>query len=122
MIKGFLHTGFEVDNLDDAIVLYEKLGFVLEKQFDKLEPHAKAAHMISVSGGKIELWQFLDKDHPQVQYISSHIAVESDDLEVDIRALVDAGCKIVIPATKGKTLTYVFVQDPSGNNIEIGQR
>lgn len=122
MIQGFLHAGFEVDDMESAIEFYQKMGFVLDKQFDKPEPKAKAAKMTSSTKTSIELWQFFDKDHPQVEFIRRHIAVESDDLDKDVDMLLDAGGKLVIPKTKGVTLTYAFVKDSSGNFIEVAQR
>lgn len=122
MIKGFLHTAFEVKDIEQAIGFYQQLGFKVKKQFDKPEPEAKAAHIVNDNGDTLELWQFIDKDHPQVEYIRRHVAFESDNLEEDIEALKDKGCELVIPITKGVTLTYAFVRDPDGNYIEIGQR
>jgi catechol 2,3-dioxygenase-like lactoylglutathione lyase family enzyme len=122
MITRFLHTGFEVEDIDQAISFYETLGFSVTKQFDKAEPRAKAAHITSTDNTVIELWQFIDKNHPQVEFICRHIAFESDDLEKDIQKLALEGCKQVIPITKGVTMTYAFLRDPSGNYIEIGQR
>jgi len=54
--------------------------------------------------------------------MSNAITVGSDDQKSDIQELVDNGCELAIPITKGVTLTYAFVKDPSGNYIEIGQR
>jgi len=122
MITKFLHTGFRVTNLDEAIKLYEKLGFTLKRRFDKPKPKAKAAHMSSKNGYDIELWQFLDSDHPQVEYIQQHLAVASDNLEADINDLIKKGCELVIPITKGVVLTYAFVRDPSGNYLEIAKQ
>ncbi len=122
MIGKFLHTGFEVNDLEEAIKFYKNLGFNLEKQFDKSEPKAKAAHVMNEDGTTFELWQFIDKDHPQVQYIRQHIAFETDDLDGDIKKLIESGCKVVIPKTKSMTLTYIFVLDSSGKCIELGQR
>ncbi len=122
MIKGFLHTAFEVDDIESAITFYGNLGFKVTKQFDKPEPEAKAAHIVNDNGDTFELWQFTDKAHPQVEFIRRHVAFESDSLEEDIKRLTEQGCELVIPITKGVTLTYAFVRDPSGNYIEIGQR
>jgi catechol 2,3-dioxygenase-like lactoylglutathione lyase family enzyme len=122
MITKFLHTGIEVEDLGKAIKLYEKFGFSVVKQFEKTEPRAKAAHISSSNGAVIELWQFLEKSHPQVEYIRRHIAVESSDLDADIEKLIEDGCKLVIPVTQGVTLKYAFVEDPDGNYIEVGQR
>lgn len=122
MITTFLHSGFEVEDLDEAIKLYVKLGFKLTSQFEKPEPKARAAQLTSKNGTGVELWQFIDVNHPQVEYIRQHIAVGSDNLEEDINKLVEQGCEVVIPITKGVILTYSFLRDPSGNYIEVAQQ
>ncbi|HUA13153.1 MAG TPA: VOC family protein [Candidatus Sulfotelmatobacter sp.] len=121
MITKYLHSGFEVKDLGEAIKLYEKLGFSVTTRFEKPEPEAHAAQMASESGAGIELWQFIDTKHPQVEFIRQHIAVASNNLESDIAELEKQGCVIVIPITKGVLLTYAFVRDPSGNYIEIAK-
>ena len=78
--------------------------------------------MVSPNGSMIELWQFLDKIHPQVEFIKRHIAVESDNIEVDLDVFAKQGCQIVIPVTKGVTMTYAFVKDIDGNYIEVTQK
>lgn len=122
MIRGFLHNAFEVKDIEQAISFYQQLGFEVKKRFNKPEPKAKAAHIANDEGDTFELWQFIDKEHPQVEFIRRHIALESDELGEDVKRLVDQGCELVIPITKGVTLTYAFIRDPSGNYIEIGQR
>lgn len=119
MINKFLHYGFRVNNLDEAVKLYEHMGFTVKNKFDKPEPNAKAAQLSSESGVGIELWEFIDNNHPQVEFISSHIAFESDDFESDIKGLVQKGCELVIPITQGVTRIYAFLCDPSGNYIEV---
>jgi catechol 2,3-dioxygenase-like lactoylglutathione lyase family enzyme len=122
MIVKYLHTAFEVDDLDEAIVLYQSLGYSLKKRLEKPEPHAFFAHIVDPMGNTFEIWQFIDTAHPQVEFIRRHIAFESDDLVVDLSMLTAKGFTEVIPITKGVSMTYAFVRDPSGNYIEIGQR
>ena len=122
MITGMSHVGLEVQNLDQAVKFYESMGFQLVRRFEKTEPKANAAHMTSPNGTMVELWQFLDKTHPQVEFIKRHIAVDSDNLEADLNAFVEQGCQIVIPITKGVTLTYAFIRDADGNYIEVTQK
>lgn len=121
MITKFLHTGIEVKELDEAIESYLRLGFTLSNRFDKPEPKAHVASMKSESGTGVELWQFLDHDHPQVEFIRRHIAVSSTDLPEDLDELTKNGFEVVIPITKGVILTYAFVRDKDGNFIEIAQ-
>ncbi|HSW37801.1 MAG TPA: VOC family protein [Candidatus Saccharimonadales bacterium] len=120
MLKKVLHTGVQVADLNKAIQLYEGLGFSVVKEFDKPEPKAKVA-WVRNREMVIELWQFLDKKHAEVQYISSHLALSSDNLEKDVKALVSQGYKLVIPITQGVILRYAFVQDPAGANYEIAE-
>ncbi len=121
MIKKFWHVGVSVKDLDKSIAQYRKLGFKVVDRFEKPEPHALAAELEHSNGSGVELWQWLDEKHPQVEFIKSHIAFASDDIDNDVQTLVDQGCEIVIPKTKGIIVTYTFVRDPSGNYIEIAE-
>ncbi len=119
MIKKFWHVGLSVKNLDEAIAYYKNLGFEIVDKFEKSEPHALAAEMKHANGSGIEIWQWLDHSHPQVEFIKNHIAFVSDDQDADVQKLVDQGWEIVIPKTTGVKVTYVFLRDPSGNYVEI---
>ena len=113
MLKNVLHTGVEVADLAKSVELYKSLGFEVANEFVKPEPKAKVA-TVKKDDTAFELWQFEDKDHPQIAFIRSHVAIYSDDLEKDVQQLVDIGYKVVIPITEGVILRYAFVQDPSG--------
>jgi len=121
MIKKFWHVGLTVKDLDQAIAQYQKLGFEVVDKFEKDEPRAHVAQLKHANGSGVELWQWLDEKHPNVEFIRSHIAFTSDDINKDVAQLVDQGCEIVIPKTEGMTVTYVFVRDPSGSYIEIAE-
>lgn len=118
MLKKVLHTGVEVADLTKAIELYKSLGFEVTKEFDKPEPKAKVA-IVARGEASFELWQFEDKEHPQVAFIRNHVAIYSDDLENDVQRLVDSGHNLVIPVTEGVVLRYAFVQDAAGACYEI---
>lgn len=113
MLKNVLHTGIEVANLAQSIELYKSLGFEVDTEFEKPEPKAKVA-TVKKDDTAFELWQFEDKEHPQVAFIRSHVAIYSDELENDVQQFVDSGYKLVIPITEGVLLRYAFVQDPAG--------
>jgi catechol 2,3-dioxygenase-like lactoylglutathione lyase family enzyme len=122
MIKKFWHAGVTVPDLNQAIEEYELLGFKLIERFDNTTPKAVAAHMEHADGSGVELWQWEDKDHPQVEFIKSHLAFESDSSEKDVARLIEQGCEVVIPRTEAETVTFTFVRDPSGNYIEIAEK
>jgi predicted enzyme related to lactoylglutathione lyase len=121
MIKKFWHAGVTVKDLEKAIAQYELLGFKLTKRFEKPEPHANAAIVEHQNGSALELWEWIDINHPQIQFIKSHLSFISDDLDEDIDKLVKQGCEVVIPKTEGVLVLYSYVRDPSGNYIEIAQ-
>jgi hypothetical protein len=103
----FWHVGLTVDNLEESIPQYEQLGLEVKDKFEKDTPHALAALMIGPNGAGVELWQWLDSSHPQVEYIKNHVAFLSDDPRKDVQVLVDSGCKVVIPETIGK-IVYIL--------------
>ncbi len=121
MATKFWHVGLTVKNLDKAIALYESLGLKVIDKFEKVEPHANAALMAGPNGAGVELWQWLDELHPQVELIRNHIAFLSDNPDEDVAKLKKQGCKIVIPKTVGILVTYTFLQSPDGKYIEIAQ-
>lgn len=113
MLKHILHTGIEVADLVKSVELYKSLGFEVANEFEKPEPKAKVT-TVKKGDTAFELWQFEDKNHPQVAYIRNHIAIYSNDLEQDVQQFVGGGFKLVIPITEGVILRYAFVQDPAG--------
>jgi catechol 2,3-dioxygenase-like lactoylglutathione lyase family enzyme len=84
MIKKFWHVGLSVANLEDGIAEYQKLGFEVSQKFETPEPKAHAAHMLHPNGSGIELWEWLEKDHPQIEFIKRHMAFESDDMALNL--------------------------------------
>jgi predicted enzyme related to lactoylglutathione lyase len=119
MATKFWHIGLTVEDLDSSIAQYEALGLNLENRFDKDTPQAMAAILLGPNGAGVELWQWLEPDHPQVEHIRQHIAFKSDNHEDDVAQLEAQGCQVVIPKTVGKLVTYTFLVDQNGQNIEI---
>lgn len=123
MIKRFWHVGFGVENLERAIKDYEALGFEVVQRFEKSQPKSIAAHMNHSNGASIELFQFFDKTHPQVEYIKQHMAFESDNLDEDLANLESKGWEIVIPKTSGTSVKFfAFLRDPNEQNIELAEK
>lgn len=117
----FWHVGLTVENLDAAIAQYKLLGLKVKDKFEKDTPHALAALMLGPNGTGVELWQWLDKNHSQVECIKNHLAFISDNPKEDIRILEKQGCEVVIPETTGMLVTYTFLRDPNGAYIEIAE-
>ena len=75
--------------------------------------------MIARGDTTLELFEFHNPEHPQVEYIKSHIAIYSDDIENDVNTLIQQGYKLTIPITEGMVLKFAYVQDATGTNYEI---
>jgi methylmalonyl-CoA/ethylmalonyl-CoA epimerase len=118
MLKRILHTGLAVPNLEDAIKMYQILGFKVVNRFSKPDLKAEVA-LLSKGETTFELFQFNDPSNPQVQFIRNHIAIYSDSIEEDVTNLLEQGYKLTIPITEGVIFRYAYVQDASGTNYEI---
>lgn len=120
MIKKLHHEGFEVENLDKAIQLYESLGFTVRAKFEYPEANFQACMMISVNGGSVELFEFHDKQHAMYQKVRRHTAFESDDIEADMQRLLQSGYELAIPLREGKLVKrYAYLKDQYGMYIEL---
>ena len=113
MISKVLHSGMRVENLEESIRLYEQLGFKIDVRFTKDIPKCKAA-ILRKGDQAFELFEFEDRAHEYVKYISNHVAFFSDDIEHDVADFVAKGYKLVIPINDGTLLRFAYVQDPSG--------
>jgi catechol 2,3-dioxygenase-like lactoylglutathione lyase family enzyme len=113
MIKRFWHTGFGVKDLEKAIVEYETLGFKVMQRFEKTEPRSIAVHMDHHNGSSIELFQFFDEKHPQVEFIKQHMAFVTDNIDEDIKKLESEGCEVV--------KHFAFLRDQNGQYIELAE-
>jgi methylmalonyl-CoA/ethylmalonyl-CoA epimerase len=118
MLKRILHTGVAVPDLENAIKMYQILGFKVANRFSKPDLKAEVA-LLSKGETTFELFQFNDLSNPQVQFIRNHIAIYSDSIEEDVTNLLEQGYKLTIPITEGVIFRYAYVQDASGTNYEI---
>lgn len=115
------YAGIAVTNLEEAIALWEGLGFKLKQQFEKQAPKARAASLKDENGGGIELWQFDDNDEGLAKIVGRHIAFICEDARHDAEKLKAKGFREVIPFTEGVTLDYLFLEDDNGTYYELAQ-
>ncbi len=104
-----------------AITKYRLLGLKEVEKFECPKPKALVALMEDEQGVGIELWQFTDKNHPQVKLIDGHTAFESTDIKKDIEELSNDGFTVAITLSEDDVLRFAFLKDPYGNVIEIAQ-
>lgn len=137
MILGVHHPGIVVPDMELALAFYcGVLGFevALEAEVPSgVEPLAEAMGL-SDSGFKvrkivkgnscIELFEFKvvergDVIRPANQIGIAHIALASDDIEVDFARLTDAGVKFNCDLTGDIRDRFAYGRDPFGNILEL---
>lgn len=114
------HAGIAVKDLDEAIALWEHLGFKVKQKFEKDEPAARAALLEDKGGQGVELWQFTGNS-PLNQYVGRHIAFKCDDATNVAEQLKKQGFTEVIPYTRGVMVNYIFLQDEFGTYFEFAE-
>jgi catechol 2,3-dioxygenase-like lactoylglutathione lyase family enzyme len=115
------HVGLAVKKLEEAKAFWSDRGFVVEKEFEKDEPKARAAVLHDGSNGRLELWEFDQADTEFAKIVGRHIAFICDDVKTEAEKLKKHGFKEVIPFTQGVTLDYLFVQDEFSTFYELAQ-
>lgn len=114
------HAGFAVSDLDEAISLWQSLGFAVKHKFEKAEPAAHAAMLVDQGGGGVELWQFTG-DSPLNEFVGRHVAFKCGDARQTAARMVEAGFTEVIPYTEGIMVNYIFLQDGFGTYFELAE-
>ena len=120
------HIGIQtVDSEKDAKWYMEKLGFTLKGKFKSSRGDF---YTWFVTNGPVtyELSQKADLD-PKLQGKVDHIALNSDDIEADYKAALDAGLTVItngiesIPSRWEHGCRYFKVASATGEAIEINQ-
>ncbi len=73
MIVGLHHQGIQVLDLEKATNEYQQMDFEVEKEFERADLFARAAHLRYPQGGRLELWEF-GEAHPDHEFIQNHTA------------------------------------------------
>jgi catechol 2,3-dioxygenase-like lactoylglutathione lyase family enzyme len=119
LIVRLHHFGMMVEDVEKQVKVFESLGFKVVMRFSYDAIGAKAA-MLNKDGAGVELWQMNDPENEMAKKIKKHSAFESDDLENDVKALLDSGYELAIPIRSGNVVKrYAYVSDDLGNYIEL---
>ncbi|MCI5569040.1 MAG: VOC family protein [Lachnospiraceae bacterium] len=144
MIKGLDHIGLCVGSLKKSVEFYcDILGFTLidHTGFEGSDDAAVVMHLKSLmvdaaivekEGCQLELLEFKDKesirpsDAPMNGIGKHHIAIATDNIEVDIKRLENTGVefygKVLIDRITDEGDKWVYFKDPDGNAVELIER
>ena len=102
MIKKVNHMAIAVNNLDEALELYNKLfGLKPEKVEIMTDQRVKAAILPVGEGSEIELIQPIDSDSGVAKFLEKrgegihHIAIEVDDIDQELKTLAEKGVDLI---------------------------
>ena len=102
MIKKVNHMAIAVNNLDEALELYDKLfGLKPEKVEIMTDQRVKAAILPVGEGSEIELIQPIDSDSGVAKFLEKrgegihHIAIEVDDIDQELKTLAEKGVDLI---------------------------
>ena len=95
MIKSINHIGIAVKNLDESIKLYQKIFQFSESELHRESVEDQKVNVASFKVGEVllELTAASSEESPIAKYIEKrgegihHIAVESDDVNSDLKRL-----------------------------------
>jgi methylmalonyl-CoA epimerase len=98
---GIHHLGVAVDNLDNALVTYERLfGAELERR-ETVEEQGVEAASLRIGSDRVELLAALGEDTPVGKFLSKrgpgmhHVAFEVDDVGTALDELAAEGAELI---------------------------
>ena len=102
MIKKVDHIAIAVNNLDEVVKLYDELfGLKPEHIKDVPDQGVKAALIPVGDGSEIEFLEPIDPNGGVAKFLEKkgegihHIALETDNVEQEIKALADKGIQLI---------------------------
>jgi len=127
MIKKISHVAMVVEDLDDAIELYET-AFDLKAVEVRVTGSRKTA-IIPVGNGYLDISQPIHSEDMLSKFLRAHgegihhIAFETDDIQVDVEAIKKRGVKMVdeSPRTgaQGSKIAFISSESTHGVSIEL---
>lgn len=128
MFKKIDHIGIAVNNLDEAMELYKKLGFEVKEVEEVAEQKVKVA-MLPVGESKIELLEATSEDSAIAKFIEKrgegihHIAINVEDIEKALENAKNEGLKLIDEKPRvgagGKKVAFVHPKSTKGVLLEF---
>lgn len=132
MIVKIDHIGIAVDNLDEAISMYENLFGLKCRDIEVITDQKVRVAFFNIGDTEIELLEPIDCKGPIANFINKkgqgihHIAFNTDDIETSIIDSKMKGAKLIqekpIYGAGGALTIFYYPKTTKGTLIEICQR
>jgi methylmalonyl-CoA/ethylmalonyl-CoA epimerase len=130
--RGIHHLGVAVDDLDAALVTYERLFGATVEHRATVEDQGVRAASVRIGEGRVELLQPLGKDTPVGRFLAKrgpgmhHVAYEVTDLDATLAELTGAGADLIDerprPGLFGLEVAFVHPDSVHGVLSEVVSR
>ena len=125
------HIGIAVPNMEDALKVYEALGFKSEGIEEVAEQKVRVA-FLPCGDSEIELLESTDPEGPIAKFIEKrgagvqHIAIRVENIEEAIAEMQAKGFKMIDEKPRygagGASIAFVHPKDMGGVLLELSQR
>ncbi len=128
MIKKIDHIGVAVKNLEEAVDLYKKLGFVLKEIEEVPEQKVKVA-MLPVGESKLELLEATSENSAIAKFLEKrgegihHVAINVEDIEKALQLAKENGLTLIDEKPRigagGKKVAFIHPKSTKGVLLEF---
>jgi len=125
------HIGIAVSNMDEAIKVYEDLGFKVTSTEVVEEQKVKVA-FLPCGDSEIELLESTDPEGPIAKFIEKkgqgiqHIAIRVENVEAAIAEMIEKGWKMIDEKPRygagGAKIAFAHPKSSGGVLVELTQR
>ena len=125
------HIGIAVTNMDEAIKVYEDLGFAVTSTEVVEEQKVKVA-FLPCGDSEIELLESTDPEGPIAKFIEKkgqgiqHIAIRVENVEEAIAEMIEKGWKMIDEKPRygagGAKIAFAHPKSSGGVLVELTQR
>ncbi|HEY8449222.1 MAG TPA: methylmalonyl-CoA epimerase [Bacillota bacterium] len=125
------HIGIAVDDLDAALVTWERLGLI-EAKIETIEDQGVRVAMLKVGDGKVELLAPLGPDTPVGRFLARkgpglhHVAFRVDDIEAALVEARSRGLELIDETPRlgagGARIAFLHPRAAGGTLVELCQR
>jgi methylmalonyl-CoA epimerase len=128
MLQKINHIGIAVHNLNEAIALYEKLGFQLEGIDEVPEQKVRVA-FLPIGEVRIELLEPTSEDSPIAKFLEKkgqgihHIAFATDNINEEMARMVENELNLIDmkprPGAHGTQIAFLHPKSTMGVLMEL---
>lgn len=131
MIKGISHLGIAVQNLDEITGIYRTILPDAPLHQDEIADQGVRVSCFRIGESDIEFLEPTRPDSPISKFLEKsgtavhHIALRTDDIEVDLKSFKEKGCRLIDETPRigmgGKKIAFIHPRSTGGILLELCQ-